>query len=307
MNRTTERITSSITSDKSQTLRMSRRGWAIFLALGIIWGMPYLLIRIAINDLHPVLVAAGRTAVGAVVLLPAALHRRTLSEALRQWKWLALYTLAEITAPWVLIGYAESHVPSSTAGLLIAMTPLIAAVIATKLGDDRLSRRRLAGLALGFLGLATIYGLDLGTADAPAVIALMLSACGYAAGPLILARKLSHVQPIAVVTASLIIALIMYSPFIPFYWPAHVSIPSIGAVVCLGVICTALAFVLLLRLVAEVGPTRSTVVAYVNPAVAIALGAALLGEPMTIGMGLSFVLIIAGSILATSNDGSTPR
>jgi drug/metabolite transporter (DMT)-like permease len=110
MSRTTEHITSSVTSDKSQTLRMSRRGWAIFMALGLIWGMPYLLIRIAINDLHPVLVATGRTAVGALVLLPAALHRRTLSEALRQWKWLALYTLAEITAPWVLISYAESHV-----------------------------------------------------------------------------------------------------------------------------------------------------------------------------------------------------
>lgn len=307
MNRTTERITSSSSAGKSQALRMSRRGWALFLALGLIWGMPYLLIRIGINDLHPVLVAAGRTAVGAVVLLPAALHRRTLSEAFRQWKWLSLYTLAEIIAPWVLIGYAESHVASSTAGLLIAMTPLIAAVIATKLGDDQLNRQRIAGLVLGFLGLATIYGLDLGTADAPAVIALMLSACGYAAGPLILARKLSHVQPIAVVTASLIIALIVYSPFIPLYWPAHVSIPSIGAVVCLGVICTALAFVLLLRLVAEVGPARSTVVAYINPAVAIALGAALLGEPMTIGVGLSFVLIIAGSILATSDDASTPR
>lgn len=307
MNHPSQDITSSIKVDKRQGIGLSRRGWTLFLALGLIWGMPYLLIRIALVDLHPVIVAAGRTAVGALVLMPLVLGRGALSAAFREWKWLALYTLAEISAPWVLIGYAESHVPSSTAGLLIALTPLIAAVVATTIGEERLGRLRLVGLALGFLGLLAIYGLDLQTVDSRAVLALMLSACGYALGPMILARKLAHLQPIAVVAASLIVAFILYLPFIPFFQPSSVSIPAISAVVCLGLICTALAFVLLLGLIAEAGPARATVIAYVNPAVAILLGATLLGESITLGMGLGFVLIIAGSILATSNGRSTPK
>jgi drug/metabolite transporter (DMT)-like permease len=306
MSRLSQGATAPIAADKPQGASLSRRGWALFLALGLIWGMPYLLIRIALADLHPVMLAAGRTAVGALVLLPIALRGRGLAEAFRAWKWLALYTLAEITAPWVLIGYAETQVPSSTAGLLIALTPLIAAVLATWLGSERPGWRRLMGLALGFLGLVAIYGFDLGTSSSLAVLALILSACGYALGPLILARKLSHLQPLAIVAASLIVAFVLYLPVMPLFWPARVSAAAIGAVLCLGVLCTALAFTLLLGLVAEAGPARATVIAYVNPAVAIVLGVLVLGEALTIGMGLGFVLIIAGSILATSADGSTP-
>lgn len=307
MSRISERARPAVPAGGPRALRMPRRGWLLFLALGLIWGMPYLLIRIALHDLHPVVLAAGRTAVGALVLMPAALRSRALPEALRAWKWLALYTLAEITAPWVLIGYAETQVPSSTAGLLIALTPLIAAAATTGLGDERLGRRRIAGLALGFVGLAALYGLDLRAASAPAILALLVSACGYALGPIILARKLAQLQPMAVVAGSLIIAFLIYAPFVPWFWPASVSPAALGAVACLGVVCTALAFVLLLRLVAAVGPARATVIAYINPAVAIALGAAVLGEAMTLGMALSFGLIIAGSILATSGEAPAPR
>lgn len=295
---------STRTSQRHAT-RMSGRGLALFLALGLIWGMPYLLIRVAVEDLHPVILAAGRSAIGALVLIPLALRGRALRAAFREWKWLALYTLAEITLPWVLIAYAESQVPSSTAGLLIALTPILAALVATRMGDDRLGGRRIAGLALGLLGLAAVYGLDLGSSNALAVIALFVSACGYAVGPIILARKLSHVPPLGVVAASLILAFVFYLPGIPFFWPESVSAPALGAVVGLGLFCTALAFVLLLGLVSAVGPARATVVAYVNPVVAILLGAVFLGESLTVGLGLGFGLILAGSFLATGHDGPT--
>lgn len=289
-----------------QSESTSRRAWTLFLLLGLIWGMPYLLIRIALEDLHPFVVAGGRAAVGALVMLPFVLRGSALLDALREWKWLALYTSAEIVAPWVLIAYAEIHVSSAAAGLIIALTPLIAALSMTTLGLERLGWRRLAGLVLGFLGLAAVYGLDLRAAEPLAVVALMLSAIGYALGPIIAAKKLSHLQPIGVVTGSLIFALLFYLPFMVFFRPEAVSLPAVGAVVGLGLICTALAFILLFSLIAEVGPARSTVIAYLNPAVALLLGATFLGEALTIGMGLGLVLIVLGSILATHKEGRKP-
>lgn len=287
---------------------MNTRAWMLFLALGIIWGMPYLLIRIAVEDLHPVIVAFGRTAVGALVLLPFAFNGSALSAALRHWKWLLVYTLFEITGPWVLIAYAETRLTSSTAGLIVATTPLIAAAVVAGLGHERIEPRRLLGLALGLCGVAGFMGADIRPGDMPAMLALILSAVGYAIGPIIAARKLSHIDPIGVVTGSLILAFLIYLPAAPFFWPATVSAASAWSVVGLGLLCTAIAFVLLFALIAEVGPARSTVIAYVNPAIALLLGVVILNEPLTIGMAIGFPLIIIGSILGTAGrKASTPR
>jgi drug/metabolite transporter (DMT)-like permease len=282
---------------------MSKRGWILFLALGVIWGIPYLLIRIAVGSIDPLVVAFGRTLIGAVLLLPVALHRGSLRAAFRHWRWLVVFTLIEISGPWLLLGHAETRLNSSTAGLLLAVIPLIAAVIATKLGHDKLHGRRVLGLFLGFAGVAALVGLDIDFSDFAAVGAIALTALGYATGPIIIDRKLADVPPLGVIAGSLALATILYAPFVTSLWPADAPLVAWASVAGLGVICTATAFILFFALIAEVGPARATVITYINPVVAIALGVAVLHEPFTIGMAIGFPLVIAGSILGTARRG----
>ncbi len=285
---------------------MSKRGWILFLSLGLLWGMPYLLIRIAVQEIDPVVVAGMRTFIGSLLLLPLAIHRNALMPAFRKWKWLLAFTLIEISVPWVLLGHAETRLNSSTAGLLIAVVPLLAAVIVTRLGHERLEPRRMLGLGLGFAGVALLVGLDIHFTDLPAVAAILVVALCYAIGPIVIDRKLNDVPAIGVITASLMLATLLYLPFAPFLWPAEFSASAAWSVLGLGVLCTAGAFLAFFALIAEVGPSRATVITYVNPAVAIALGALVLQEPLTIGMAIGFPLVIAGSILGTMRRQSTP-
>ncbi len=280
---------------------MTRRGWVLFWAMSLIWGVPYLLIKIAVNaDIDPVVIAFGRTVIGALLLLPIALYKRALVPVFKHWKVLLVYTVVEITGPWLLIGHAETQLNSSTTGLLIAVVPLIAAVILTVMGDDRLDARRVLGLVVGIGGVACLVGLDVDFADLPAVGALMLTAIGYAVGPIIINRKLADLPPIGVVTASLIVAAVIYAPFGVWLWPDVITASAAWSIVGLAVICTALAFVVFFALIAEAGPARATVITYINPAVAILLGVLLLSEPFTIGMAIGFPLVILGSVLATA-------
>src|SRR4029434_8570268 len=148
---------------------MTTRGWILFLALGLIWGTPYLMIRVAVASIDPLVVAFGRALIGGLILLPIARHRAELAPALRRWPALVVFTLVEMSGPWLLLGHAETRLNSSTAGLLLAMVPLIAAVIVTWLGHDRLDARRLTGLAIGFGGVVALVGLDIQLADLAAV------------------------------------------------------------------------------------------------------------------------------------------
>jgi len=279
---------------------MAKRGWTLFIVLGVLWGMPYLLIRIAVGSIYPLIVAGSRTFIGALLLLPLALHRNALAPAFRNWKWLLAFTLVEISVPWVMLGHAETRLNSSTAGLLIAVVPLFAAIIVTRLGHERLEPRRLLGLGLGFAGVALLVGLDIDLHDWLAVLATIFVALCYAIGPIIIDRKLKDTPTIGVITASLILATLIYAPFAPFLWPEHVSAAAVGSVVGLGVLCTAVAFIIFFALIAEVGAARATVITYVNPAVAIILGALVLSEPLTTGMMIGFPLVIVGSFLGTT-------
>jgi drug/metabolite transporter (DMT)-like permease len=279
---------------------MTRRGWILFIALGVLWGMPYLLIRIAVGSIDPLIVAGARTLIGALLLLPVALHRNALSAAFRHWKWLLAFTLIEISIPWVLLGHAETRLNSSTAGLLIAIVPLFAAIIVSKLGHERLEPRRILGLGLGFAGVALLVGLDIHFSDLLAVGATIVVSLCYAIGPIIIDRKLKDVPAIGVITASLMLATVIYLPFAPFLWPTELRADAVGSVIGLGVLCTAAAFMIFFALIAEVGPARATVITYVNPAVAIILGALVLDEPLTTGMLIGFPLVILGSYLGTT-------
>ncbi len=279
---------------------MTRRGWLLFIALGVLWGMPYLLIRIAVSAVDPLVVAGTRTLIGTLLLLPIAWHRKVLVAGFRKWQWLLIYTLVEISVPWLLLGHAETRLNSSTAGLLLAVVPLLAALIVTKLGHERLEPRRVLGLGIGFAGVALLVGIDIHFSDLSAVALTMVVALCYAAGPIIVDRKLNDVPAIGVVTASLIVATLVYAPFAPMVWPEHFPAQAVWSVVGLGVLCTAAAFLVFFALIAEVGPARATVITYINPAVAIVLGASVLSEPVTLGMVIGFPLVIVGSVLGTS-------
>lgn len=285
---------------------MSKRGWLLFLALSLIWGVPYLLIRIAVEDIDPLVVAFGRTLIGSLLLLPIALYRGEMAPALRRWKPLLLFTVVEISGPWLLLGHAETRINSSTAGLLIAVVPLITALIVTRLGHERLDSRRLTGLGIGFAGVAALVGLDIQVADLPAVGAIGLTAVGYACGPIVVSRKLSDVPPLGVVTGSLIVATLLYLPFAPLLWPSHIPADAGWSVLGLAVVCTAVAFLVFFALIAEAGPARATVITYINPAVALLLGVMVLDEPLTTGMLIGFPLVILGSILGTSRARPAP-
>jgi drug/metabolite transporter (DMT)-like permease len=269
--------------------------------MGAVWGVPYLLIKIAVEELEPSTMVLARTALASLLLLPLAVTRGALPEVFRAWRPVTAFAVVEIMIPWVLLGVAEQRLPSSLTGLLVAAVPLVGAAlaIATR-SDDRLDGRRVVGLLTGLAGVAALVGFEVGGGDAAAVAAVAAVAVCYAAGPLILARWLSHLPAVGVITAALLLTTVAYLPVgvaqAPSSWP---SADVVLAVVGLAVICTAVAFVLFFALIAEVGPARSTVITYLNPAVAVLLGVTVLDERFTAATAAGFVLILAGSVLAT--------
>jgi drug/metabolite transporter (DMT)-like permease len=280
---------------------MSRRGLLLFAAMCVIWGIPYLLIRVAVEELSPAALVLGRTAVGALLLLPIAFFRRDLRGLLPFWLPLLAFAAIEIALPWVLLGAAEQRVSSSLTGLLIAAVPLVGAVIARTTGDrERLGLQSAIGLAVGLAGVAAIVGLNLEGTSAVSLAEIFLVAVCYAVGPAILQRWLAGLPALGVISVSLGLTALAYAPIAAFSLPEQApSAKVVLSVLALAVVCTALAFLLFFALIAEIGPVRATVITYVNPAVAAVLGVALLDERFTVGMGVGFVLVLAGSVLAT--------
>ena len=283
---------------------MSRRGILLFAAMCVIWGVPYLMIRVAVRELAPVTLVFGRTAIGALLLAPIALFRGALRPLVSRWRPLVAYTAIEVAIPWVLLARAETKLSSSLTGLLIAAVPLVGAVVVTLTGErEQQGSRRWLGLLVGIAGVAAIVGLNLGAVDAPAVVEIALVAVCYAVGPIILSRSLAELPALDVVAASLVLTAVAYAPLAAARWPS--TLPSgrvLLSVVGLAVLCTAIAFLVFFALIAEVGPVRATVITYVNPAVAAILGVSVLGEHVTWGMGVGFALVLAGSVLATGRS-----
>ena len=280
---------------------MSRRGWLLFAAMCVIWGVPYLLIKVAVEDMSPAVLVLGRTVIAAALLLPIAALRGELRVLRGYWVPLLAFAGIEIALPWVLLGAAETELSSSLTGLLIAATPLVAVLIARTTGDrQRFGLHTGIGLLLGVVGVGAIVGVSLEGASAVPLVEIAAVAVCYAVGPVILQRWLAGLPALGVIAASLAVTAVVYAPIATFSIPEQTpSVEALGSVLGLAVVCTALAFVLFFALIAEVGPVRSTVITYVNPAVAAVLGVAILDERFTLGMAVGFVLVLAGSVLAT--------
>jgi drug/metabolite transporter (DMT)-like permease len=267
----------------------------------VVWGVPYLLIRVAVRELSPASLVFARAALAALVLGPLALARGDVRPVLRRAAPVLLFAGVEIALPWLLLARAETRLSSSLTGLLLAGVPLVGTVIARTTGTrDRVRLPNAIGLLLGVVGVAALVGLDSRGASPWPLAEIGAVAVCYAVGPVILARMLGGLPPLGVIGLSLAATAIAYAPLAALRAPR--SMPSarvLGSVLALALVCTALAFVLFFALIEQVGPVRATVITYVNPAVAAFLGVTVLGESFTSGMGLGFGLVLAGSVLAT--------
>lgn len=289
---------------------MTRRGLILFLILGIAWGVPYVLIKIAVAELSPEMVVLSRSVIAAVILIPVAAARGELGSVLRHWRPLLAYTAIEIILPWFFLTTAEQRLPSSTAGLLLAAVPLVSVGAAVVLRRaERFTAVNWVGILVGMAGVATLVGFDVAGSDLIAVGQIAITVVGYATAPIIVAKWMGGVPGIGLAGVSLGITAIVYAPAVAIThtWPTAVpSVSVIVSILVLALVCSAVAFVVLFALIAEIGPVRATAITYVNPAVAIVAGAILLGEPVTVWTIVGFVLVIAGSWLVTRRGVGRP-
>lgn len=283
---------------------MTKRAWLAFAAVSLIWGVPYLFIRIAVRGgMTPLTLAWVRVMLGAVVLLALAWRAGTLGSLRGRWHWILAYAIAEISIPFPLIAFGEQRVSSSLAAITIAAVPLIGAVLALRFDHaERPTRSRASGLVVGFSGVVTLLGIDVAgsSRELLGIAAVLFAAVGYAVGPMLLKLRLADLEARAAMGASLGIVTVLLAPAAALDLPTRM--PTAGAwasVVVLGLLCTALAFVIFALLIREAGTSRATVITYVNPVVAVGLGVALLGEQPGAGAVAGLLLILAGSWLST--------
>jgi len=280
----------------------------------VIWGIPYLLIKVAVRELSAPDLVFARTAPAALLLVPLAWRRGYLRPLLARWRWVLAYTAIEVAGPWYFLSTAEKHLSSSVSGLLIATVPLIGVGSAFALtvgrpgagssrSEDRLDARRILGLVLGLGGVAVLVGIDVHGSNLVPVGEVVLTALGYAVGPMIISRRFADLPGLGLVAASFGLTALGYAPFALSHLPQHVSGEVVSSVAVLTLVCTTVAFLLFFALIVEVGPARATVITFVNPAVAVALGVVLLGEPLTLGLAVGFPMILLGSVLATGASG----
>lgn len=286
---------------------MSRKGLLLFLAAGFAWGIPYFFIRIAVEDFSTPTIVFARVLIGALVLIPLAIHQKAILPALKAWPWVLAFALIEMVVPWFLITEAERSISSGLAGLLIATVPFFAVLIAFVFMGDRsvFHPKTVLGLIVGFIGVFLLVGIDsfAGHIDPLQVGMVVLAAIGYAIAPAMASVKLKDVPTSGVIGLSMAIVAVVYA------WPMSLNLPaeiaaepaveSWFALGVLGVVCSALAFVIFFRLILEIGSARATLITYVNTAVALALGILFLGEPLTAGIAIGFPLVLVGSWFAS--------
>ncbi len=283
---------------------MTRKGWLLFIAMSMVWGIPYFFIKIAVRELDPVVIVFARVGVAAIVLVPVAISRNQLQPLYKRWGIVAALSLIQIVVPFLLISYGELHIASSLTSLLIAAEPMLVALLALRFDPgERVSGLRLVGLVIGMVGVITLLGFDVGRDQQGLLGAgfVLLATASYAAAALAVKRPTIAALPsLGVVTVECLVSTIVLLP--PALTRLPTRMPDLNVIVSLlilGLICTALAYLLFFALIAEVGASRGTVFTYANPAVSVLLGVAVLGEPLGLFTIVGFILIIIGSWLST--------
>jgi drug/metabolite transporter (DMT)-like permease len=288
---------------------MSRRGWILFSLTGLLWGIPYLFISIAVDPdsgFTPAIVVFMRTAIGGAILLPWAIRQKSLKAALRGWKYVIPYAFLEMIGPWILIGTAEQKISSGLAGLLVASVPIWATIFASLKGDKTVwHHKRLFGLIIGFIGLLLVVGIESikGSSDPLSIIMVLVASIGYAYAVMFVQSGLPRVSGVAINAVAMVFTSIFYLPFVITQWPSHsISTEAIWAVTALGIFSTGIAFAIFFSLVPIIGIARASLVTYLNTACAVVLGVIILSEPLTIGIILGLPLVLIGSYFASRKE-----
>ncbi len=271
--------------------------------MGLLWGVPYLLIRVAVRDYSTAAVVFARVLIGALILVPIAIHQKTFSAALRGFKYVLLYSVVEIMGPWFLITKAETNLSSGLAGLLVATVPIWATIFASINGDKTVwHHKRMIGLIVGFIGLIAVVGIESLSGESAlwAILFVLVASIGYGLAPNMITKKLPHVSGLAINALAMTMAAIVYAPFGIAQWPTgHVATNSMLSVIALGIFPTAIAFVVFFMVMKEVGPARASLVTYLNTAFAVLLGVLILSEPLTLGIIIGLPMVLIGSYLAS--------
>jgi drug/metabolite transporter (DMT)-like permease len=285
---------------------MTVRAWLLFAASSLIWGVPYLFIKIAVDDgVSPGFIAWARVALAAILLLPLALRRGALRGLWSRGPAIVAYTATEIAIPFVLIPIGERSITSALTAILIATMPLLVAAIAIRVSPaDRLGGARALGLVIGLAGVVALLGIDVAGKREElwgALMVLLATLC-YAVAPIIVSRRLADLDPIGPVAASLTLAAVVLLPFALTSAPRTLPPPAaIGSILVLGAVCTAAGLVVFFMLIAEAGPTRASVITYINPLVAVVAGVLALGEHIGAMSVAGLALILGGSWLSTGS------
>jgi drug/metabolite transporter (DMT)-like permease len=283
---------------------MSRRAYFHFAVSGLFWGIPYLLMKVAVADIPPTVIVCGRVLIGAAILIPLAIHQKVLMDAIRGWRYVLPYAIFEMMIPWILITNAEKKISSGLAGLLIATVPIWSTIFASMNGDKTVwHSRRLVGIAVGFVGLVGLVGYEsiFGNSDPLSIGMMLVTAMSYSYAVNMISIKLPDVSGIAINGLAMVFTAIVYLPFMIAQWPAAdtVSAEAALSLVALGIFCTALAFISFFIVMKEIGPARASIGTYVNTAVAVVLGVLILSEPLTLGIIIGLPLVMIGSFLAS--------
>ncbi len=285
---------------------MSRRNLILFILAGFLWGIPYLFIRVAVdsdNGFSPALVVLGRVFIGALILIPISIYDKSFFTAIKGWKYIAVYALFEMVGPWILIGTAEQKISSGLAGLLVSSVPIFSTLIASTYGDKSvLQPRRLFGIVVGFLGVFLLVGIEsfTGSSDPISILMILAASLGYAFAVIHVTRKMPGASGVAINGIAMAMTAIFYSPALVFLWPDRpISHNAIYSLIALGVFSTGIAFAVFFTVMAEIGPTRASLVTYMNTAFAVVLGVIILNEPLTVGIIVGLPLVLIGSYLAS--------
>jgi drug/metabolite transporter (DMT)-like permease len=285
---------------------MTRKSWIQFGIVGFLWGIPYLLMKVAVADIPPPLIVAGRTLIGAAILIPIALRKNTLKDAIKGIKYVIPYAGLEMVGPWILITSAEKEISSGLAGLLIATVPFFASIFSSLRGDHSVWQpKRIFGLVVGFVGIIALVGIEsiTGTSNPKAIAMVILAAIMYAYAVLMVTTNLPGVDGIAINGVAMGLTCLFYTPIAIATWPSNpVSTQAITALVALGVFSTAIAFMLFFIVIVEIGVARGSLTTYVNTAVAVVLGILILNEPITLGIIVGLPMVLLGSYLASRKE-----
>ena len=289
---------------------MSRRGWLLFSLVGLLWGVPYLFMKVAIEELSTPMIVFSRLAIGASLLVPLALREGTLKGAVKYWKYIALYAVLEMVIPWTLITNSQRSLSSGVVALLVATVPIWATLFAHHTGDSTAAHRtRIFGIAIGLVGISLIVGIE-SVSDFTNFVALaqiLIAAASYAFAVNMITRKAPGTSGIAINGIAMTISAVIFAPFAINTWPNEVpSNEVILSTIGLGVICSGLAFWIFFLLLEEIGPARASLVVYPNTAVAVVLGVLILREEITLALAIGLPLVLAGSYLASRKPTSQP-